>query len=111
MKKKKKVDKPRSIVSEMLCAYTDEVREAIVSATDWKISKTSEGFSARFFTANSGGWRFVVSDFDISDQGFPPGTRGFDGAATNKKKNVVLHLPRAMAEYAVSKALECLPSN
>lgn len=43
-------------------------------------------------------WRFVVASFEIESQGFPPGSRSYDGAAT--KVGLVLHLTRDLAEEA-----------
>lgn len=40
----------------------------------------------------------VLMSFSIEDQGFPPGSRGYDGAAINKDKAVMLHLTRGQAE-------------
>ena len=47
-------------------------------------------------------WRFTVCSFETESQGFPPGSRGHDGAAT--KPGVVLHLTRELAKRAVELA-------
>lgn len=44
-------------------------------------------------------WRFTVCSFNIESQSFPPGSRGYDGAAV--KPGVVLHLTRELAAQAV----------
>ena len=44
------------------------------------------------------GWRVVVVSFDIEEQGFPPGTRGYDGACNSEKHNTVCRLTRELAE-------------
>lgn len=40
--------------------------------------------------------RVIVADFDISDQGFPAGSRGYDGAVSMGM--VVMRLPRSLAK-------------
>jgi hypothetical protein len=42
-------------------------------------------------------WRFVVASFDIENQGFPPGSKGYDGTATDLSSGRVIHLPRETA--------------
>lgn len=44
------------------------------------------------------GWRFTVASFDVSEQGFPPGTRGHDGACV--MGGVVVRMTRDLAEKA-----------
>jgi|HubBroStandDraft_4_1064222.scaffolds.fasta_scaffold722136_1 hypothetical protein len=51
------------------------------------------------------GWRIVLVSFDISEQGFPEGTRGYDGAAT-KMPNFMVHLTREEAEAGFKLAMK-----
>lgn len=55
-----------------------------------------------FYEGSTSRWHFMVCSFETESQGFPPGSRGHDGAAT--KQGVVLHLTRELAKRAVSLA-------
>lgn len=62
--------------------------------------------AAAFYTGETPEWAFVVSSFDISEQGFPEGTRGYDGAARSKSSPLIVRLTRQLAERAVRLAGE-----
>jgi len=57
---------------------------------------------ARFFRGSHEAWTFTVCDFSIEAQGFPKGSRGYDGAAA--KPGMAVHLTRELAERAVLRA-------
>jgi hypothetical protein len=63
------------------------------------------------FTGDADGWFFVISDFDIAEQGFPPGTRGADRAARHTTKGIVLHLTRDLAARGAELAAKALGGN
>jgi len=86
--------------------YLKEVESILPEISDWKpeVRDDMPGH-ARAFTGSVKGWHVVVVDFDISDQGFPPGTRGYDGAARNAAEGVVLHFTRELAEIAIRLAV------
>lgn len=94
----------------MMQAVVKEAAEAIEKVDNW--SRDIRGHQdpsvrmhdARFFQGAYGAWSFTVCDFDITDQGFPKGSRGYDGAG--RKPGVVLHLTRELARRAVERALE-----
>lgn len=55
------------------------------------------------------GWRVLVVEFDIEDQGFPPGSKGYDGTAVKSSMlciETVMRLTRELAELAFKKARE-----
>jgi hypothetical protein len=58
----------------------------------------------RAFLGLTPNWRFTVMDFDIEPQGFPAGSRGYDGAGVEQMMNV-LHLTRELAEKAFKLAV------
>jgi len=61
--------------------------------------KLSEGSKFYKGSQESGsGWSYVVCSFSLESQGFPAGTRGYDGACMNA--NVMLHMMRDLAEKA-----------
>jgi hypothetical protein len=76
--------------------------EQAAEGAKWEVSAALETAvnpgGARAYETVHNGWKFVVVSFNIEDQGFPPGSLGYDGAATNKEKGVVLHLTRELAE-------------
>lgn len=88
---------PEKFTAQILAEITDALPRAVwdeIVSDDLEIAK----YQARTFRGHVDNWRLVVIDFDIEDQGFPPGSRGYDGAATGG--NTVIHLPRALAERA-----------
>lgn len=91
---------------QQMMDYLKEVESVLPKITNWKPEMRDDmPAHARAFTGSAEGWKVVVVDFDISDQGFPPGTRGYDGAAHNFVEGVVLHLSRELAEKALQFAL------
>lgn len=63
-----------------------------------KVGEFGGGGNVRGYEADKDGWHFVIASFDIESQGFPPGTRGYDGAARNEEKAIVLRLTRELSE-------------
>jgi len=47
---------------------------------------------------------FVLVEFDIESQGFPPGSKGYDGTASDPKSEAIMRLPRPLAERAFKRA-------
>lgn len=85
------------LMARILAEVTDALPRAVwnkIVPADPEIAK----YQTRTFQGHAGNWRIVVVDFDIEDQGFPPGSRGYDGAATDL--HTVIHLPRDLAEHA-----------
>jgi len=57
------------------------VDEAIEKAEWVRIKNDPGSVNAEFYQgATKGGWVLNAAVFDIEDQGFPKGTRGYDGA-------------------------------
>ena len=57
---------------------------------------------AKGYLAVTKNWNFVVAEFGIEEQGFPPGSKGYDGTA--HKAGTIIHLTRELAELAFKKA-------
>lgn len=79
-----------------------EIERVLPSVTWRSISIEDTGIDIRTkpvgYAGTIGDWRFVAVSFGIEDQGFPKGTRGYDGAAT--KSGVVCRFTREIAERA-----------
>jgi len=58
---------------------------------------------------HSEGWMFVVVEFDTEPQGFPPGSKGYDGTAVNSQKFIMIRLTRELAEelFEAAKIHKC----
>jgi hypothetical protein len=56
------------------------------------------------YVGTSGGWRIAVCSFLVEDQGYPPGTRGYAGAASNIQKSLMIRLPMLLAKKLVEQA-------
>lgn len=83
--------------------------EAVLPSLKWHQElEAPRDHDARFFVGESDEWRLVVSDFEIESQGFPPGTRGYDGAALKKSPPTMLHLTRELAQKAVEQAFNSI---
>lgn len=68
-----------------------------------KIAPPPEVGDSRCFTGTAGSWRFVLVDFEIESQGFPKGSRGYDGTAVSG--TMVIRLPRDIAREGFERAL------
>ena len=91
---------PKNNPAAEMTRLLDEVDKASVGAK-WvpePVPIPTDGHDAKAFVAEFSGWRVVVVDFDITDQGFPEGSRGQDGAGTNAEKFVILRLTRPLAK-------------
>jgi hypothetical protein len=53
-------------------------------------------------TLNKTSWRFLVVAFSIEDQGFPPGSKGYDGTVVSGRS--VVRLTREQAKRAYKRA-------
>lgn len=74
----------------------DDASRAIEIATWEKFDEFPTDHDAVAYRGRGDGWEFLVVSFSIEDQGFPKGSRGWDG--TGRKKSTVLHLTRELAE-------------
>lgn len=57
---------------------------------------------ARAFMASNERWTITVVEFDIEYQGFPPGSKGYDGMV--RKDATIVHMTREVAERIFKKA-------
>lgn len=81
------------------------IDEAIETAHWTKLDAPPEAPpDIELFNGSAEGWTLTAASFSIEDQGFPPGSRGYDGAATSTTKGVVVRLTREQAEKACEKA-------
>jgi hypothetical protein len=85
-----------------------EIESALPQMT-WTRSEdkrlSQEDPHARAYMGTSPDWTMSVVSFDIEPQGFPPGSRGYDGAASSRKGMVVIRLTRPLAERALAMAV------
>lgn len=91
-----------------------QARDAIASATHWTFPHVPKDVPAGTFVyqTTSGPWKIVAVEFSIEDQGFPPGSMGYDGAASRTGDSpVLLHLTRDLAKAAVDKAKDWINTN
>jgi hypothetical protein len=73
----------------------------VVTGIGWKKvvlpeSVVAQDPTARSFETHANGWHVTVLSFDIEPQGFPKGSRGYDGMGV--KEGVLLRLTRELAE-------------
>lgn len=94
--------------ADEIIAAMKEVDAAIEKVDNWTRHLVPTGgndnVDARGWMGSAAGWVIAVFDFDIEPQGFPKGSRGYDGSA--RKENTVYRLTRGQAERAVKRALE-----
>jgi hypothetical protein len=85
-------------IPQML-AKADRAIEAVPS---WR-PLVNAPHGSQGYTGSANGWDFIVMAFSIEDQGFPPGSRGFDGAGTivhGVGAGTIMRLTRELAEKA-----------
>lgn len=66
------------------------------------ITKVDPKHEARGYVGEIGDWHFAVVTFSIEDQGFLPGSRGYDGLG--RKGGTIIHLTKPLAEKAAKLA-------
>lgn len=81
----------------------DEIRDDLENNEFWKVEKDAIN-DAEGYLAHTHTWNYIAVEFGIEDQGFPPGSKGYDGTA--HKTGTVVRLPRDLAELAFKKAKE-----
>jgi hypothetical protein len=75
-----------------------EAIEKALPLVRWEPTDGPKEHDAKFFQGMAEGWSFTITSFDIENQGFPPGSRGYDGAAASGK--AIVRLTRELAEKA-----------
>ena len=75
--------------------------EAAIAAATWV--STPAPRDAEAYEGKAPGAVFTVVAFSIEDQGFPPGSRGYDGAVAFSR-GLLVRLTREQAERAVQQA-------
>jgi hypothetical protein len=58
---------------------------------------------AHAYGASTATWKLLVVSFSTEYQGFPPGSKGYDGTAASDK-GAVMRLPRELAEKLYKQA-------
>lgn len=58
--------------------------------------------SGTMYVGSGGEWTITVARFSIEDQGFPPGSVGYDGAL--RKGTTIVHMTREVAERLFKRA-------
>jgi hypothetical protein len=75
---------------------------AIEAVQSWRpMLNTPHG--SQGYTGSANGWNFLVMSFSIEDQGFPPGSLGYDGTGTivqGAGAGTIMRLTRELAEKA-----------
>lgn len=81
----------------MLDEKQEKQIEMLARNCSWQKDSDSDKLppTARAYIGSLENARVLVVDFDISDQGFAAGSRGYDGAVTINK--TVIRLPRSLA--------------
>ncbi len=77
--------------------------EAVLPHVKWQkadpAGAQAEDPTVKAYLGLAPGWRFTVVSYNIEPQGFPAGSRGYDGAAVHDP-GVMVHLTRPLAERA-----------
>ena len=84
-----------------------QIDSALLRVTDWERQHDPnlDTHGGRAWSGTCEGWRFLVVDFDTEAQGFPAGSRGYDGTATHAERSIICRLTREQAKRAVEAAL------
>lgn len=78
--------------------FLEAIEKALPLVKTWEVLEGPKEKNAKFYQGMAGGWSFTVASFDIEDQGFPSGSRGYDGSAASGK--AIVRLTRELAEKA-----------
>ena len=95
-----KMPSERSDVKELLAEIEKEIEEGtILEAT---VKELPEQPGAMGCIGRMKSLTFILVEFDIEGQGFPPGSKGYDG--TIVRGGTIMRLPRELAEKLYKKA-------
>ena len=76
--------------------------EALLPEVKWEPEHSADpevqALKTEAFIGTTGDWRATAVAFDIEPQGFPKGTRGYDGAVVNHPRGIVCRMTREIAE-------------
>ena len=84
----------------------DQIEAIFDKVEDWERMEIADSETAIGFCGKYSSWRIIVTEFDTEDQGFPPGSKAYDGAVNDVEKGMVIRLPRELAEKAFKIALK-----
>jgi hypothetical protein len=83
-----------------------KIEGALEEVNHWERLRVTDpemlALSSRGFRGRSRDWSFILSDFSIENQGFPPGSRGY--VATAADGYAIIHLPHELAQKAIELA-------
>lgn len=80
-----------------------ELEKLLASPITWTEDKgvqknmPTEVKARAYETHHASGWRILVVSFSLEGQGFPPGSRGWDGTAAHLDRGVMTRLTRELA--------------
>lgn len=90
-------------MKELLKEIEDDLENAPFATPAFGAIPERDGASS--LTVSTKKWRYLAVEFDIEDQGFPPGSKGYDGTATSLVLiGTIVRLTRELAEKAFKKA-------
>jgi hypothetical protein len=85
------------VQKESLMNINQTIEDSVAKGIDWKEKDIdNNSYNTKCYIGTVSKSRFLVASFDIEDQGFPPGSRGYDGSHT--KRNTITRLTREQAE-------------
>jgi hypothetical protein len=77
--------------------------DRVLPMVKWKRCKDNRTTPpSEFFEGTTHEWYFVSASFSIEEQGFPPGSRGYDGIG--RKGSTVIRFTRPLAERVFKEA-------
>ena len=92
----------------------EEARK-VLSSCQWKEIETPTGDAICYQGSAPNDWHFVMVSFSIENQGFPKGSRGYDGTisrdGTLTRRGAFVRMTREMAEEVYKIAEKRLENN
>ncbi len=93
-----------SLLKEEVKRLLREVEECAKGARWQYHDVPDEDPTARSYSADAPNWTLLVVSFDIEKQGFPKGSRGYDGTAVRGNPPLIMRLTRELAEKLFKQA-------
>lgn len=90
------MDNSKQVLEEITKALRGDVAWKGTDVPTPKGTAPARGFKGWY----NNEWLFLVVEFDIEPQGFPPGSKGYDGTASNMKKGAIIRLTTELAREA-----------
>lgn len=94
---------------ETMQQLSEEVGQGLEKVREWRVDSTpSIPDGSILYVGRSATWNYAIFSFSLEEQGFPSGSRGFDGTATGVEHPTIVRLTREQATRGAKLACQAI---